>query len=317
MTKWLVYILVSILCPFCARAAAPADIKKACIEFVTAGDIRKKVESLLAAGFMNSVEWFYSHQPQVIPTVEKLDQVKLVAHRGVHEFPIGHPDHAIENTLDAIRVAMNYKVWGVEIDVRLTADMVPVISHDTHLGRLFGRPDILISQVTFAELRRIEPRVPSLVEVLALTNRQIHLMIEIKENYNQRPEAKSRIEHLLRFLTPALDYHLITLNPQNLEPFKPMNSAALVDVIWDNPASIFSQNQILDHGAIAGHYLFLPERKCELLRTAGKYIGMGFPTSLNVALRAINNDADWIFTDDAAKLQTEINKLRSLRAGNP
>ncbi|MGE0114612.1 MAG: glycerophosphodiester phosphodiesterase family protein [Steroidobacteraceae bacterium] len=56
---------------------------------------------------------------------------QLVAHRGnAHEFP--------ENTLPALRSALELGVRHVEFDVHLSADQVPVVMHDANLKRCAG-----------------------------------------------------------------------------------------------------------------------------------------------------------------------------------
>ena len=50
----------------------------------------------------------------------------VLSHRGYH---VEHP----ENTLDAFRAAIDMQVDGIETDIRLTADGVPVLVHD-HLA---------------------------------------------------------------------------------------------------------------------------------------------------------------------------------------
>lgn len=55
----------------------------------------------------------------------------LIAHRGnAHEFP--------ENTLPALRSALELGVTRVEFDVHLSADLVPVVMHDANLKRCAG-----------------------------------------------------------------------------------------------------------------------------------------------------------------------------------
>jgi glycerophosphoryl diester phosphodiesterase len=60
--------------------------------------------------------------------------VLLLAHRGLPA-----PDRP-ENTADAVTAAFAAGADGVEVDLRLTADDVLVLSHDAHLGRVAGRP---------------------------------------------------------------------------------------------------------------------------------------------------------------------------------
>ncbi|MEV5240219.1 glycerophosphodiester phosphodiesterase [Streptomyces cinnamoneus] len=83
-----------------------------------------------------------------------------VAHRGD---PYVHR----ENTLPSIRSALWAGAGAVEIDVRLTADGVPVLLHDATLGRLWGR-EVALSALTADQLRSLtHGRVPTLQEALA------------------------------------------------------------------------------------------------------------------------------------------------------
>lgn len=85
-----------------------------------------------------------------------------VAHRGD---PYVHR----ENTLPSIRSALGAGAGAVEIDVRLTADGVPVLLHDATLGRLWGHERALAA-LSAAELRGLTGGgVPTLAETLDAT----------------------------------------------------------------------------------------------------------------------------------------------------
>ncbi len=73
----------------------------------------------------------------------------------------GAPRVARENTLDALVRALGCGADGVEIDARLTADGVAVLSHDPALA-----PVGPVAEATFAHLRRLAPWVPTLEEAL-------------------------------------------------------------------------------------------------------------------------------------------------------
>lgn len=73
---------------------------------------------------------------------------RLFAHRGLAL-------DAPENTLLAFAKAIGIGALYVETDVHASADGVAVISHDPDLGRVAGR-DVKVSQLTMAELRRID-----------------------------------------------------------------------------------------------------------------------------------------------------------------
>lgn len=108
------------------------------------------------------------------------DELSLlaIAHRGASAV-------APENTLLAIRLAANMGADMVEMDVRLTADGVPVVIHDANLRRLAGR-GINIADMTADELQEVQirqgQRVPTLNEALRLCRElAIGAYLELKE----------------------------------------------------------------------------------------------------------------------------------------
>jgi glycerophosphoryl diester phosphodiesterase len=100
----------------------------------------------------------------------------IIAHRGASaEKP--------ENTLAAFRRALALEVDGIELDVQVTRDSVPVVFHDPRLRRLTGTGGRLAAK-TWAELRPLlvqgrEP-IPRLVDVLRLTRGLAVVQIEMK-----------------------------------------------------------------------------------------------------------------------------------------
>jgi glycerophosphoryl diester phosphodiesterase len=72
----------------------------------------------------------------------------IIAHRGASA-------HAPENTLAAFQKAIETGADGLEFDVRLTRDNVPVVFHDSNLKRLAGQ-NLLVSEINSAELADID-----------------------------------------------------------------------------------------------------------------------------------------------------------------
>ncbi|MER7959008.1 glycerophosphodiester phosphodiesterase [Streptomyces sp. NPDC096030] len=88
-----------------------------------------------------------------------MDHVTVVGHRG-------DPYRVRENTLASIVSAIEAGADAVEVDVRLTADGVPVLLHDDTLKRLWGH-DRPLSSVSLAELGELTyDGVPTLREAL-------------------------------------------------------------------------------------------------------------------------------------------------------
>lgn len=100
----------------------------------------------------------------------------IIAHRGASaEQP--------ENTLASFRRALALEVDGIELDVRVTRDGVPVVFHDAALRRLTGTAGRVAGK-TWAELRSLRVRsrepIPRLTDVLHLTRGLTVVQIELK-----------------------------------------------------------------------------------------------------------------------------------------
>lgn len=100
----------------------------------------------------------------------------IIAHRGASaERP--------ENTLAAFRRALALEVDGIELDVRVTRDGVPVVFHDPTLRRMTGRAGRVAAK-TWAELAALPVRgaepMPRLVDVLRLTRGLAVVQLELK-----------------------------------------------------------------------------------------------------------------------------------------
>ena len=96
----------------------------------------------------------------------------VIAHRG---FSGRHP----ENTLAALRAAIQIGVDFVEIDVQETADGQLIVFHDYRLNRICGVPG-RVRDNTAARIRELNPAVPTLAEVLRTCRGKTRVLIEIK-----------------------------------------------------------------------------------------------------------------------------------------
>jgi glycerophosphoryl diester phosphodiesterase len=90
---------------------------------------------------------------------------------------------APENTLPAIEAALAVPGCdGVEFDVRLSADGVPVLLHDETLARVQGRPE-RVDQVRQRALEELG--VPSLADALAAIPHRAQLDVELKGRHDR------------------------------------------------------------------------------------------------------------------------------------
>jgi glycerophosphoryl diester phosphodiesterase len=112
------------------------------------------------------------------------DCAPLVAHRGASgDYP--------ENTLLAFEQGLEQGADAVELDVRLSADGVPVVIHDRDLDRTTDGSGP-VGQFTADELERFdagaEQRIPRLEEVLVVLD-TVPLIVELKEAVAAQPVA--------------------------------------------------------------------------------------------------------------------------------
>lgn len=89
-----------------------------------------------------------------------------------------------ENTLRSFRAAIAAGADGIELDVRATADGVPVIIHDRDVSRTTEGTGV-VAAISIAELRRLNAglgeQVPTLDEVMELLAGKRTIDIEIKQ----------------------------------------------------------------------------------------------------------------------------------------
>ena len=123
----------------------------------------------------------------------------VIAHRGASR---DRP----ENTLAAFDEALRQGADGIELDVQLTRDGVPVVYHDRTLVKAGGGRR-KISALDFEQLTgldpgdRLDPRfrgqhIPPLRDVLRRYGRRVHLFVEIKTR--EGASAVERHERLAR-----------------------------------------------------------------------------------------------------------------------
>ena len=101
------------------------------------------------------------------------------AHRGLHDNETDAP----ENSMKAFQKAVEAG-YGMEMDIQLTKDKIPVVFHDETLNRMCG-VEGKVWEYTFEELQafklaKSEERIPKFEDVLKLVDGKVPLIIEYK-----------------------------------------------------------------------------------------------------------------------------------------
>ena len=122
------------------------------------------------------------------------------AHRGLHG--PGVP----ENSIAAFEAAIAAGA-GIECDLRLSADGVPIVFHDRDAVRMCGDPRVCsasswsdLSQLRLAES---DGRIPSLKQMLELVGGKVPLLLELKDERNAPRFAAAVVAELRDYDGPV------------------------------------------------------------------------------------------------------------------
>ncbi|MBK8985893.1 MAG: glycerophosphodiester phosphodiesterase [Chloroflexi bacterium] len=119
--------------------------------------------------FSSMTNWFTSSTSSSDPLV--------IGHRGASA-------DAPENTMAAFALALTQGADGIEFDVQLSADGVPVVMHDADVTRM-TTGDGRVANLSLAALQSLEmaqgQRIPTLDDVLGAFGRQLLYNIEVKD----------------------------------------------------------------------------------------------------------------------------------------
>ena len=256
------------------------------------------MQELLQNAAMKAADWLVAGIPQPVPSQLALGNCKIISHRGEHDNTT-----TIENTLPAFEIARANGIWGIECDIRWTADLVPVVSHDACGTRLFGN-SLRLSDVSFADLRSQIPLIPSLAELVGEFGGNTHLMLEIKEeHYPQLQRQKQILQEQLSGLSPGGDYHALALDPKLLSKVDFISGEYCFLVSELNVSRLSRAALEGNWGGLNGHFLLLTEKLKKRHEQAGQRIGTGFVSSKNCLFRELNRGIEWVFSNDAVKIQ--------------
>lgn len=157
----------------------------------------KKLRQLAGFAITPCALYLSALMPRVVNRPDtSLFNKKYFAHRGLHD----NKGDAPENSMAAFRKAVDAG-YGMELDVHVTKDGIPVIFHDSKLERMCGA-DGEIQDYTYEELQQFtladsKERIPKLEELLFMVHGQVPLIVEIKSD-NADTSCCAVIDKMLR-----------------------------------------------------------------------------------------------------------------------
>jgi glycerophosphoryl diester phosphodiesterase len=146
-------------------------------------------------------------------------RVKIIAHRGA-------PKMAPENTLPAIRKALEIGVDMIEIDIHQTEDLHLVVIHDEKVDNTTDGQGY-IRDMTLEEIKTLDAgnwfdvefaqtRIPTLEEVIHIMDDTTRLLLEIKKGSPYYPGIEARVLEIVdafgfrdRILIKSFEKHVV------------------------------------------------------------------------------------------------------------
>jgi glycerophosphoryl diester phosphodiesterase len=136
-----------------------------------------------------------------------------IAHRGLHNAEL------TENGLKAFKNALDHHL-AFELDVHLTTDHQLIVCHDSDLVRTTGKKGI-IEEMSLDEVqggyRLLDgEKVPSFREVLAQTQEQVPIVVELKAYKNNNKELAAEVRKELSGIKDKRNIVIISFDPRAL-----------------------------------------------------------------------------------------------------
>ena len=153
-----------------------------------------------------------------------MTRVPIFAHRGASAY-------ALENSSEAFNKAIELGADGLEIDLQLTKDLVPIVTHDPDFWRL-ARNRRNVSSMRYEEVKKLKlgtsfwrlvngSSILTFEEVLAFAARKkIALNVELKETFVGAPD---QIDLLFNKSYKHVNIHFSSFHYEVLERIKKCN----------------------------------------------------------------------------------------------
>ena len=159
--------------------------------------------------------------------MEKYKNVKY-AHRGLHD------GGRAENSLSAFAAA-KAKGYGIEFDLRLSADGRLVVFHDATLNRICGVEGRVIEktadELSALSLRGTPDGIPTFAEVLKLIDGAIPMLIELKQAGDEKGVAEAFLREIEGYTG---DFIVESFNPGVLRTVKKARPDILIGILSYN-----------------------------------------------------------------------------------
>ena len=239
------------------------------------------------------------------------DDVAIIAHRGASA-------SAPENTMAAVREAIEAGADWVEIDVQETADGEVVVFHDSDFMKLAG-VDLKIWDATIDQLRDIDigssfdasfkdERVPTLDEVLAACKGKVGVNIELKY-YGHDESLEQRVLDIVDARDMSRDVIYMSLKLDAVKKMKQLKPDAQVGLLMSVSAGDL---QSLEADFLAVNANFVDRRFVKRAHEVNKDVYVWTVNDAIAMSSMVGRGVDGLITDKPALAKSVLQQRASL-----
>ncbi len=222
----------------------------------------------------------------------------IFAHRGASM-------HAPENTLAAFELALQQGADAIELDVKLSADGIPVVIHDPTVDRTTDGTG-LVRDLSLATLQKLDAgngqHIPTLDEVFASLGGKMLINVELTNYKTRDDQLVNKVVEVVKKHNLAESIIFSSFLPKNLKraaellPQTPCGLLALPNFVgWIVRNILFKKG---DYQALHPHLKDSSKRQFEAAHRMGRRIHVWTVNDPADMRRLADWGVDGIFTDD-------------------
>ena len=145
--------------------------------------------------------------------------------------------HALENTIESVKKAIQLNVDGIEIDVFKSKTGELVVYHDPFLSRL-SNSNAFIEQISLDSIKKVELKgglsIPTLNEVIDIIPEKIFLNIELKGDNTAYETNKIIIKYLSESNLAPSKFIISSFRWDELKKFRNVNKDVPIAILVDS-----------------------------------------------------------------------------------
>jgi glycerophosphoryl diester phosphodiesterase len=235
----------------------------------------------------------------------------IIGHRGASGY-------APENTFSAFQLAQDLGGHGIEFDVQLTKDGIPLVIHDETLDRttnLHGQ----VSTFTWEEIQKADAgswmgekwsgeRVPRLADVLEACS-HLFLNIELKNSIVPYPGMEEIVIELLKRYCDLSRVIVSSFNPQSVLRLKQLEPQLRTGLLYEEePNDVLKYARHLGVMAVHPDCRLLTEEKVRLFQGEGLQVNTWTVNEPEEMKKMVRMGVDGIITNYPDRLRELLNQ---------